>query len=87
MNNQTISFLISYAHDAATGLVTGFIDGDYGTVTQAADMDQLKSRLLTSRNLVLKAREKYGFKPEVRAPRPSAQGAFKTEKVTYQVAA
>lgn len=83
--NQTISIPFYHATDATTGIITAFYADDYSTVTQGTDMDQVGRRLLGVRNLMLKAREKYGFAP-VSSTQPIGKD-FKLSNLTYQVVA
>ena len=88
MNKQTITLPISMATDQATGIITAYIDGDYGTVTQGTDIDQVQKRLAETSSLINAARQKYGY------PRPESMpvvqpfgGDFKHSQLTYSVVA
>ncbi|MVM28401.1 hypothetical protein GO755_00040 [Spirosoma sp. HMF4905] len=85
MNDQTITLQIFAVTDQDTGLITAFFADDYATVTQGTDMDQVRKRLVTARNLVRQARRKYGFGS---AENKSAVGSgFENSELTYQVVA
>lgn len=84
MNNQTITFPICAITDVDTGIITAFIADDYSTVTQGTDMDQIRHRLISARNLVDKARKKFGYSKPVSASIPINAG-FRNEEITYQV--
>lgn len=71
--------------DDATGIITAFYADDYATVTQGKDADQVQRRLLDARNLIAKAREKYGFSHVSTSP-PTGTGHTLSSS-TYQVVA